>query len=107
MGEVHDKLMELSKGNVSNWKKEAEYRLNNRKWLRYSGRIACRVLAAMEDTEGMTEELLATKIGKSPKYIDKLLKGHQNLTLKTISKLSEALQVELISFPEYKYSQPL
>lgn len=32
------------------------------------------------------------------------MKGHENLTLETIYNLSQALGIELISFPEYKYS---
>ena len=45
-------------------------------------------------------------MGVSPQQINKVLTGGENLTLETISKFSEVLGVELISFPEYKYSAP-
>jgi len=106
MSKIHEKLYELSEGHVSTWSQEADYRLKNHKWLRYSGNIAIRILAAMEDRVGMTQKKLAEIMNISPQQISKILKGHENLTLETIAKISEALGVELISFPEYKYSAP-
>jgi transcriptional regulator with XRE-family HTH domain len=94
------------KTKISRWSKEADYRIKNHKWLRYSGHIAMRVIAAMEEHPDMNQSKLAKAIGVSPQYISKLLKGHQNLSLETISKISEALGVELIAFPEFKYSRP-
>jgi transcriptional regulator with XRE-family HTH domain len=106
MGAIHEKLMALSGGYTSTWSEDADYRLKNHKWLRYSGSVAIRALAAMEDKEGMTQKQLAEIMGVSPQQINKILKGHENLTLESIAKLSEALGVELISFPEFKYSAP-
>lgn len=91
---------------VSGWSKEADYRIKNRKWLRYSGEIAMQIHAQMEDRPEINQAWLAKAIGVTPQYVSKLLKGHQNLSLETIAKLSEALGVELISFPEFKYSRP-
>jgi transcriptional regulator with XRE-family HTH domain len=39
--------------------------------------------------------------------VTKIVKGKENLTLETIYKLSKALDVELISFPEYAYTESL
>ncbi|MDI3318413.1 helix-turn-helix domain-containing protein [Pinibacter soli] len=80
----------------------ARYRLKNRKWLGYSGNIAQRILAALEDSETVNQKVLAEKIGVSPQYISKVVSGNENLTLETIAKISEALGVELISFPLFK-----
>ena|SRR5579859_1487986 len=107
MSTIKEKLYELSEGHVSTWSQEADYRLKNHKWLRYSGNIARRILAALEDKEAMTQKRLAEIMNVSPQQISKILKGHENLTLETIAKISEALGVELISFPEYKYSAPI
>ena len=106
MSDIQKKLLELSQGHVSNWSKEADFRIKNHKWLRYSSKIASRILAAMEDKEGMTQKKLAELMDVSPQQISKILKGNENLTLETIAKFSEALGVELISFPDYKYSVP-
>ena len=88
----------------STWTLDADYRIKNRKWLRYSSNIARRVLAILSDNDKLTQVELANKVGVTPQYISKLLQGRQNLTLSTIAKLSETLGEELISFPNYKYS---
>lgn len=103
---TYEKLLELTKGQVSNWHEEAKYRQQNRKWLRYSGSVALRILAAIKNIEGMNQKKLADMMGVSQQQISKIIKGHENLTLETIGKLSEALGVELISFPEFRYSKP-
>lgn len=107
MKTMNEKLEGLIKNKPSGWLKKAKFRKENRKWLGYSSNIALRAFTAIEDIEGMNQKTLAEKLGVKPQYISKLLKGEQNLSLQTIGKLSEALGVELISFPEYKYSQPL
>ena len=107
MKTMNEKLEGLMSSKPSGWLKKAQFRRENKKWLRYSSKIAGRAYAAMEDKEGMNQKTLAEKLGVKPQYISKLLKGEQNLSLQTIGKLSEALGVELISFPEYKYSKPL
>lgn len=89
----------------SNWLNEAGSRIKNRKWLRYSSNIARRVLAAMEENSNVNQRALSAILDVTPQYISKLVKGQENLTLETIAKLSEALGVELITFPQYKYDE--
>lgn len=81
---------------------KVRFRKRNRKWLGYSGNIALRILAALDDNETVNQKVLAEKIGVSPQYISKVVSGNENLTLETIAKISEALGVELISFPSFK-----
>ncbi len=82
--------------------KTAEYRVKNRKWLGYSSNISRRVLAAIENIDGMSQTKLAELLGVKIQYITKIVKGSENLSLKTIAKLSEALGRELIEFPKYE-----
>jgi transcriptional regulator with XRE-family HTH domain len=103
MNSPKEKLTQLSSGNQSNWLKNAEYRIKN-KWLSYSSQIARRILAAIEDREDLNQAKLADLLNVSPQQISKIVKGKENLTLETIYNLSQALQVELITFPEYKYN---
>ncbi len=105
MNDLHNKLKNLSGGQVSSWKEKAQWRLKNRSWLKLSSNIARRMAASLEDNEAMNQKKLAEQVGVSAQYISKVLKGEENLTLETIAKLSEALGTELIAFPEYKYSQ--
>ena len=104
MNENQKKLKKLSKDKKSKWVKDAEFRVRNRKWLTYSNQIAKRILAALEDKEDINQKKLAATIQVSPQYISKVVKGKENLSLETISKISDALKVELIIFPTYKYS---
>jgi transcriptional regulator with XRE-family HTH domain len=94
----------ISKTIVSKWKEEAEFQIRNEKWLQYSSNIARRIYALLEDNDDMNQRKLAAKLGMSPQYISKILKGDTNLSLETIAILSEALGTELITFPSYKYS---
>ena len=55
----------------------------------------------------MIKETLAQMIGVSPEYMNKILKGQENLSLETIAKLSEALNIELITFPKFLFDQPI
>lgn len=107
MTEQKKKLHGLSNGNESDWLKKANHAIENEGWLQYSSRIALRILAAIEEREGMNQKKLAKAIGVKDQYISKIVQGQQNLSLKTIYKLSEALEVDLISFPGFKYSQPV
>ena len=85
----------------------ANFRIENKKWLSYSSNITLRVLAAIEENEQMTQKALAEMIGVSPQYINKVLKGQENLSLQTIAKLSDALNVELITFPKFLFDEPI
>jgi transcriptional regulator with XRE-family HTH domain len=91
----------------SNYLQNAQFRIENRKWLNYSSNIALRIIAALEQKEHMTQKALAEKLEVSPQYINKILKGQENLSLSTIAKLSEVLNIELISFPTYLFDEPI
>ncbi|MBR1706445.1 MAG: helix-turn-helix transcriptional regulator [Bacteroidales bacterium] len=44
----------------------------------------------------MSQKELSDKMNCSPQYVSKLLKGSENLTLETISKLEECLHLDLV-----------
>ena len=78
------------------WREKAQWRRENRRWLRYSGFIALKVLNRLEEL-GMSQKELAAKMNCSPQYISRLLKGSENLTLETISKLETTLDIDLVA----------
>ncbi|MDE3211772.1 MAG: helix-turn-helix transcriptional regulator [Bacteroidota bacterium] len=88
----------------SNFIDQASFRIKNRKWLRYSSNIARRILAVLEESDTIDRTILAKRLQVSRQYLSKVLQGGENLSLQTIANLSEALGVELITFPEYKDS---
>ena len=77
------------------WKEKAQWRRENRRWLRYSGFIAMSVMNRLDEL-GLTQKELAERMACSPQYVSKLLRGSENLTLDTISKLEECLGIDLI-----------
>ena len=79
----------------TDWRKKAQWRRENRRWLRYSGFIALTVMHRLEELK-MSQKELAEKMNCSPQYVSKLLKGSENLTLDTISKLEECLDLDLV-----------
>lgn len=100
MGKGLDRLKELAAGQTSPWHEEAEwYRLNSA-WLKRSSKIAFRILTELRE-KGLTQKDLALKMEVSPQYISKIVKGQENLSLETVSKIEEALDICLISINKY------
>ena len=89
-----EKLNKISTGK-SNWIDKAKERQENKAWLNHSQKIAVKVLRTLREMK-MKQKELAEKIGVSPQQISKIIKGKENLTLETISKLENALNVNLI-----------
>lgn len=104
MTTLKNRLNRITSKKPFNWEKDAEIRLENAGWVKKSSNIAMRILAAMEDDKSINQILLAEKVGVTRQYINKVVKGKQNLSLKTIDKLEKVLGVELVTFPDYKYS---
>ena len=96
MEELIEKLNKHRSPSPSKWRERGVYRMENKAWLRYSQAIAMIVLDAMEDT-GLTQKALAEKMGCSQQYVSKILKGQENMSLETISKLESVLQTKNIA----------
>ena len=88
-------LEEHSSPDPSKWLEKAEWRKANRDWLRYSRKIAIVVAMSLEDLH-ISQRQLAELVGCSPQYVSRLLKGEENLTLETLSKLERALNVPIM-----------
>lgn len=98
-----EKLNSIASKKQSDWLKEAEERAGNAIWRDKSVKIAIRVLHEIrkqKDINGMTQKKLASKMGVTPQYINKVVKGQENLTLETISKLEKVLGISLLEVPE-------
>ena len=90
-----DILNKYKSDTASKWREEAEYRRRNARWLRYSAMVALQVRDRMSQI-GMTQVVLAEKLGCTQQHISMLLKGKNNLTLETITKLEEAHDFDII-----------
>ena len=89
MGTKIDKLREIAQPRSEEAKNRAKWRRENREWLRMSQSIALLVLDYLHTT-GTTQKELAERMGVSPAYIAKVLKGGENLSLETICKLQNS-----------------
>ena len=79
----------------SGWLEKAKWRQENQAWLEKSALIALKILRAISD-QGSSQRKLADKMEVSAQYINKIVKGSENLSLETISKLEMALGIQLI-----------
>ena len=93
--EVLSKLNQHSGGTSSNWRENAEWRNKNKSWLRYSQRIAMMMLDKMEEL-GLTQKSVAERMGCSQQYVSRVLKGTENLSIETISKIEDSLGLEIL-----------
>ena len=90
----------------SKWKEKAEWIKANQSWIKKSQQIALTVLSVMDELD-WSQKKLAEQLNVSPQYVNKLLKGVENLSLETIAKLEKELNIELITVNSYNYSQPV
>ena len=79
----------------SKLRERAEWRRANREWLRKSQQIALNIMTHMEQ-QGLTQRELAQRMGVTPQYVNKILRGSENLSLDTICKLEKAMGAELV-----------
>ncbi len=79
----------------SRWREDAQWRRDNEYWLRYSRFITLQVLRAM-DEQSVTQAEMARRMGCTQQYVSNLLKGSSNMTLETIARLENALNIDLV-----------
>ena len=69
--------------------------MQNKSWLRHSQRIAVKMLEKMDELS-MTQKQLADMMGCSQQYVSKVLKGQENLSLETMSKIASCLKLSIL-----------
>jgi len=101
-----DKFEKLVSNEHSNFLSKLEYYRANKKWINQSSKVAINVLEALKQ-KGLSQKDLAKKMNVSAQQVNKILKGQQNLTLETISKLESALEISLIEIIDLKADQKI
>lgn len=94
--DIISNLKKYQSSTPSKWRENAEWRMPNKSWLRYSQHIAMLMLDKMEELH-MTQKQLSELMGCSQQYISKVLKGQENLSLETLSKIECCLQIQILS----------
>ena len=97
MNETANRLRQHQSATPSQWRERASWRLENKSWLRHSQKIAMMMLDKMEEL-GLTQRALAERMGCSQQYVSRILKGHENLSIETMCKIEDAL--ELVILPQ-------
>ena len=82
------------------WLEDAKWRQANTEWLDVSAAIAIKILRFLREHK-ITQKELADRLGFSPQYVSKIVKGSENLTLETIYKIQKALGITLIEVPGF------
>lgn len=93
--EIISNLKEHQSPTPSKWRENAEWRIKNKAWLRHSQHIAMKMLDRMEELH-MSQKQLSELMGCSQQYVSKVLKGQENLSLETISKIESCLDLQII-----------
>ena len=91
-----EKLHLLIKPDPGKWKKEVQWRHENKTWIRKSQKIAFIILRTLRK-QNRTQKELATMMKVSPQQVNKWVKGRENFTLETLSRSEEALDINLLS----------
>ena len=95
MKDVIARLKEHQSSTPSRWRERTEWRQQNKSWLRYSQRIAMKMLEKMDEMN-LTQKQLAEQMGCSQQYVSKVLKGQENLSLETMSKIEDCLHISIL-----------
>jgi transcriptional regulator with XRE-family HTH domain len=101
MTSIKEKLDKIASKEPSKWMQNAEWRIANKAWLNKSAKIAIKILRAIRKQE-ISQIELSKRLNVSPQQVSKIVKGRENLTLETISKIEEVLGVSLIEVPEFQ-----
>lgn len=91
-----EKYLKRIAGQETDAIKEAKDRVENRNWLRESKKLALKILIRLDELE-WTQRTLSSKLGVSPQYVNKLLKGNEKFGFDTIVKLQEVLDLPILN----------
>ncbi|WP_316753141.1 transcriptional regulator [Pedobacter gandavensis] len=100
-----EKLEAIVSKEKPTWHENAKFRGDQGDWLKKSQAIAIKVNGIIRE-KGITQKNLATLLKVSPQQVSKILKGQENLTLETISRLENALGTSLITVIESSARMP-
>lgn len=99
MSKTIDFLKEHESNVPSRFQENAEWRRENREWLRWSRDVALSLVDYME-TNGINRNGLAERLGVTPQYVSKILSGKINFSFKSIAEIESKLSIKLLSIME-------
>ena len=87
----------MAEGKIDNALEEVKNIMENKRedWVCHSQAIAAIMSNRMEEL-GMTQRALAEKMNCTQQYVSKVLKGRENLSLETLCKIENALDIKIL-----------
>lgn len=94
----------------SGWLEKALWQEENEDWLDISFTIAVKMLSALSANKKLSvfpsnQKELAEAMACSAQYVNKLLRGQENLQIETICKIQRILNIKLIEVPKMESKQ--
>lgn len=99
MSRTIDFLKEHESNVPSKFQVNAEWRRENREWLKWSRDVALSLVDYME-TNGINQNGMAERLGVTPQYVSKMLSGKINFSFKSIAEIENKLSIRLLSIME-------
>lgn len=104
------KFLDLVTKKDSGWLEKAKWRQENEDWLDISFSIAVKMLSALSANKKAgilpgNQKELAEAMECSAQYVNKLLRGQENLQIETICKVQRILNINLIEVPKALITQ--
>lgn len=96
---IENTFTSLMSKHIAMWQADAEWRSTNKEWLKNSQAIAIKLNAELRK-KNISNKRLAELIGVTSEQVSKIVKGRENLTLETISKIECALGLSFFLVPQ-------
>lgn len=98
-----EKFLKLVSSEDASTLESIKRRKENRAWLKKSQAIALKILQTLK-AKKLRQKQLAEMLGVSPQQVNKWVRGNENFTLETISKIEDVLKVDLMNISFHKSS---
>jgi len=92
---------ELVSAQQSKVHEKIAWRKANKEWLKKSSLIAINILKVIRE-RNISQLDFAAQLEVTPQYVNKMLKGSENLTLETITKIERVLNISLMHIEQYQ-----
>ena len=107
-----DNFLKHVSNKKSGWLEKAKWQEENEDWLDISFDIALRIASTLSANKKANvypknQAELAEAMGCSAQYVNKLLKGQENLQIETICKIGRILGIALIEVPKIELKQTI
>lgn len=99
MSRTIDFLKQHESKTTSRFHENAEWRRENREWLKWSRDVALSLVDYME-INGINRIGLAERLGVTPQYVSKMLSGKVNFSFKSIAEIENKLSIKLLRIME-------